>query len=170
MASLIEELITTLSEETELYEKLIPIADKKTKAIVENDLDSLNAITESEQSAVDRLTNLEKKRSEVIKNIGIVMNKDPDTLNFSTIIELIRKKKKEQEALRYIHDRLKKSLKRLRAINGRNQMLIKESLDMIEFDLNVIQSTRMSPGAGQYDKAREVEMPGSGTGMFDARS
>lgn len=170
MASLIEDLITTLSEETELYEKLIPIAEHKTKAIVDNDLQSLTEITDSEQSAVDRLTNLEKKRQEVIRNIGIVMNKKPDELNFSTIIDLIEGQPKEQEALRYIHDRLRRSLKRLKTVNERNQTLIKDSLDMIQFDLNIIQSTRMSPGAGQYGRTSEVEMPGSETGMFDARS
>ena len=77
MASLIEDLISTLSKETDLYEKLIPIADNKTKAIVNNDLQSLNEITGREQEICDAISNLEKKRSEVIRNIGVVMNKDP---------------------------------------------------------------------------------------------
>ncbi|MDY6323952.1 MAG: flagellar protein FlgN [Catonella sp.] len=170
MASLIEDLISTLSKETDLYEKLIPIADNKTKAIVNNDLQSLNEITGREQEICDAISNLEKKRSEVIRNIGVVMNKDPERLNFETIIDLIEGQPKEQEALRFIHDRLKRDLTRLQQINDTNQMLIKQSLDMIEFDMNVIQSTRMSPGAGQYGKSSEMEENGIERRAFDARS
>ena len=98
------------------------------------------------------------------------MNKDPERLNFETIIDLIEGQPKEQEALRFIHDRLKRDLTRLQQINDTNQMLIKQSLDMIEFDMNVIQSTRMSPGAGQYGKSSEMEENGIERRAFDARS
>ncbi|MBP3703061.1 MAG: hypothetical protein J6I65_04655, partial [Lachnospiraceae bacterium] len=37
MASLMEELISTLTEEEELYRELIPVSEEKTKAIVAND-------------------------------------------------------------------------------------------------------------------------------------
>ena len=45
MASLMEELISTLSQEKDIYLALLPIAEEKTKAIVANDLEQLQEIT-----------------------------------------------------------------------------------------------------------------------------
>ena len=55
-------------------------------------------------------------------------------------------------------------------LNERNQMLIKQSLEMIDFDMNLLQSMRTSPGVGQYNTSSEVELQGENSGMFDAKS
>ena len=61
MASVIQELITVLTEEQQLYEKIIPIASEKKNVIIKNNLESLQEITEQEQLAIDQVTVLEKK-------------------------------------------------------------------------------------------------------------
>lgn len=170
MASLIEELIMVLGDEEKIYSEIIPIAEKKTQIIVNNDLQSLNSITEEEQELLGKISKLEKKRQEVIRNIGIVMNKKESELNFVTIIELLDGQEKEQEELRKLHDKLKRTIDILSTLNERNQMLIKQSLEMIDFDINLMQSLRTSPGVGQYNIASEVEMQGMKSGMFDAKS
>jgi len=170
MASLIEELIMVLGDEEKIYSEIIPIAEKKTQIIVNNDLQSLNSITEEEQELLGKISKLEKKRQEVIRNIGIVMNKKESELNFITIIELLKGQEKEQEELRKLHDKLKRTIDILSTLNERNQMLIKQSLEMIDFDINLMQSLRTSPGVGQYNIASEVEMQGMKSGMFDAKS
>ncbi|ESL01589.1 hypothetical protein GCWU000282_03150 [Catonella morbi ATCC 51271] len=170
MASLIEELIMVLGDEEKIYSEIIPIAEKKTQIIVNNDLQSLNSITEEEQELLGKISKLEKKRQEVIRNIGIVMNKKESELNFVTIIELLDGQEKEQEELRKLHDKLKRTIDVLSTLNERNQMLIKQSLEMIDFDINLMQSLRTSPGVGQYNIASEVEMQGMKSGMFDAKS
>ena len=63
MASLMEELISTLSQEKELYLSLLPVAEEKTKAIVANDLKELQKVTDREKEMVDRVNALERKRS-----------------------------------------------------------------------------------------------------------
>lgn len=170
MASLIEELIMVLGDEERVYAEIIPVAEKKTRIIVNNDLQSLNSITEEEQALIGRISKLERKRQEVIRNIGIVMNKKESELNFITIIDLLKDREKEQEELRKLHDRLKRTIDALKLINERNQMLIKQSIEMIDFDINLMQSLRTSPGVGQYNTSSEVEIQGLNKGMFDAKS
>lgn len=170
MASLIEELIMVLGEEERIYSEIIPLAEKKTRIIVKNDLQSLTSITEEEQALVSRISKLEKKRQEVIRNIGVVMNKKESELNFLSIINLIRGQEREQQELRVIHDKLKSTTGLLAMLNERNQMLIKQSLEMIDFDMNLLQSLRTSPGVGQYNTSSEVELQGENSGMFDAKS
>ena len=169
MASLIEELIMVLGDEERVYAEIIPVAEKKTRIIVNNDLQSLTGITEEEQLLVGKISKLEKKRREVIRNIGIVMNKKESELNFITIIELLKGQEKEQEELKKLHDRLKSTIELLSVLNERNQMLIKQSLEMIDFDINLLQSLRTSPGAGQYNIDSEVEIQGMESRMFDTK-
>ncbi|MDD5934726.1 MAG: flagellar protein FlgN [Clostridiales bacterium] len=170
MASLIQELIQTLQSEEALYKELVPIATKKTKVIIDNDLTSLQQITDQEQFIVDKINALERKREEVVINIGTVISRNPSTLTMKKIIEMLEKQPEEQKKLSEIHDSLKSVLNTMVELNNRNKSLIQQSLEMIEFNMNLIQSTRMSPGSNNYTRgASEISMSASQTGMFDAK-
>lgn len=169
MASLVEELITTLNQENEIYESLIPINEKKTKIIINNDLEALQEITKTEQEMIQKISALEAKRQEVIINIGTVINRNPGTLTLKNLIRLLEKQPKEQEQLSIIHDKLQKTVHRLTEINHQNQSLIEQSLEMIEFNMNFIQSTRMSPGNNYNKDASGIEMQVEQTRRFDAK-
>lgn len=169
MASLIEELITTLEKENEIYSNLLPVQEKKKKVIIVNDLKALQEITAQEQEVIQQIGALERKRQEVITNIGMVLSRDPAALDIPALIELLAKQPEEKKRLSLVYDNLKITVHRLVDINKLNQSLIEESLDMIEFNLNFIQSTRMSPG-NNYDKnAVGVNMPIGQAGIFDAK-
>ena len=170
MASLIEELIGVLEQELEIYKELIPIAEAKTHIIVKNDLMSLQEIVGKEQLAVDRINSLEHKRETVMLNIKTVLNRKSNDFNLKALIELLDKQPKEQKTLSVLHDNLKSTIHRLVEANSRNKSLIQQSLEMIEFNMNFIQSTRMSPGNNTYTKsASRYDAHMRGTGMFDAK-
>ena len=170
MAGLIDELVNTMSQENDIYKELIPIAEEKTRVIIKNDLDALQKITEQEQLTIEKITALEKKREEVVVNIGTVLSRDPKELNMKALIKIMDKQPKEQKELSRIHDELDGNLRRLVTINDRNKELINQSLEMIEFNMNLIQSTRMAPGVNNYTRsAGESSIRQAGTGMFDAK-
>lgn len=169
MASVIQELITVLTEEQQLYEKIIPIASEKKNVIIKNNIESLQEITEQEQLAIDQVTVLEKKRSEVIVNIGILLNRKPEELTLKEIIRLLENQPKEQKQLSQIHDQLKQTVQELKNINIQNKSLIVQSLEMIEFNMNLIQSTRMSPGNNYTKGAITEDAPALQAGTFDAK-
>ncbi|MBR2408656.1 MAG: flagellar protein FlgN [Lachnospiraceae bacterium] len=169
MASLMEELISTLSQEKELYLALLPIAEEKTKAIVANDLEKLQEITDREQESVGRISALERKRDEVITNMGIVLGRKPQELTLAELIRVTEKQRSDQAALTELKDALGKAVKRLADVNQRNNVLIQQSLEMIQFNMNLLQSTRMVQG-NNYTKSAGESMPGAAqTGMFDAK-
>lgn len=170
MASLIDELINILEKEYEVYQQLIPIVEEKTQVIVKNDLISLQEITDKEQQAIDKINSLEHKRETVVNDIQTVINHKTGEFNLQKLIKLLEKQPKEQKALSIIHDKLKSTIQRLVKANNRNKALIQQSLEMIEFSMNFIQSTRMSPGNNTYTKgASEYMAQSPGTGMFDAK-
>lgn len=170
LASLIEELITTLERETEIYESLIPLGEKKTQIIIDNDLDALQKITDLEQNTVIEINALEKKRQEVIVNIGTVLNRNPASLDLRTMVKLLERQPEEQKKLSLIYDNLKKTVERLLELNRQNQSLIEQSLELIEFNMNFIQSTRMSPGSNNYNRnASGIDSSYSQTSIFDTK-
>lgn len=169
MASLIDELIDILDKEYEIYSNLIPIAREKTQIIVQNDTEALQIITAKEQEAIDKITALENKRGNVMENIKTVLGKKED-LNLSTLINLLDQQQNEKRALSTLHDKLKEVINTLVVVNNRNKSLIEQSLEMIEFNMNFLQSTRMSPGDNTYTKtASQSNEKNFGTGMFDAK-
>ncbi len=170
MASLIDELIDVLEEEYVIYQQLIPIVEEKTQVIVKNDLTALHEITTKEQLSIDKIGTLEHKRETVMMNIKTVINRKSGDLKLDTLVKLMEKQPKEQRALMVVHDNLKNALQRLTKANNRNKSLIQQSLEMIEFNMNFIQSTRMSPGNNNYTRGASQYMAQSqGTGMFDAK-
>ncbi|NLP33665.1 MAG: flagellar protein FlgN [Clostridiales bacterium] len=170
MASLIEELIDVLDKELDIYQQLIPISNEKTQIIIKNDLTELQAITDKEQLAVDQISALEHKRDTIMENIKIVINrKSSDNLNLKTLIQLLEGQTKEQKKLSILHDKLNTTIGQLMENNRRNKSLIEQSLEMIEFNLNVIQSSRMAQGNNYTKDAAQYNAKASGTGMFDAK-
>ena len=88
MASLMENLIEVLCQESDEYEGLLDLSQKKTQIIASADLEELQRITDDEQELVDRLNRLEKKRVEVTKDIANVLNRDVESLKLSPTVLL----------------------------------------------------------------------------------
>ncbi len=170
MASLMEEFIATLRGEQEIYQQLIPISEQKTKVLVEGDLTGLERVTGQEQELLDRVYNIDKHREKILSQIGVVLNRKPEELDLTTLARLMERQPKEQKELHEIHDALRQVMKRLVSVNEKNKDLIENSLEMIEFNMNFIQSTRMSPGSNNYTKSASTNyMTDVGPGSFDAK-
>ena len=99
MASLMENLISVLQEETEEYSKLLELSMKKTPAIVAGDLEGLQHITDEEQIIVAKLNRLDARREEVTGDIANVLNKDVKTLKLADIVDMLANRPAEQKQL-----------------------------------------------------------------------
>jgi FlgN protein. len=165
-----EELIATLDKEDLLYRQLIPVEEEKTRAIIANDLESLRKITEQEHELVDRTSAQEHKREQIAIDIATVLGMDPRTITLDQIAEALKGQPEDQKRLQEIHDRLKKTVERLQDLNEKNKVLLKEAMEMVQFNMNVIRSTRMSSGSSNYSSnAAEVEGMAPQHGIFDAK-
>ena len=63
MASLMENLIEVLCQESDEYEGLLTLSQEKTRIIASADLEKLQKITDDEQEVVSRIARLEKRRT-----------------------------------------------------------------------------------------------------------
>lgn len=171
MASLMENLISVLQDEAEAYEKLLELSMKKTPVIVDGDLEGLQRITDEEQDVVADINHLEVKREEVTKDIANVLNRDVAKLKLTDIIQMLEQRPAEQKQLAAAHDRLKDVVRRMEQVNEQNRGLIQQSLEMVEFDLNLIHSMHSAPQTANYDRGAYSlgTVMGSSTGGFDAK-
>ena len=170
MASLMEELIQTLDAEEKCYSQLIPIEEEKTRAIIANDLETLQDITVREHDLVDETSALENKRERVAIDIATVLGRDPKTITLEQIASVLKNQPADQKKLQEVHDRLRITVSRLQELNNQNKQLLKEAIDMVEYNMNVIRSTRMSSGSSNYSSdASEVAGMAPQHGMFDAK-
>ncbi len=164
MASLLENLIDILDRENTEYEALVVLADQKTPAIVEGDVESLGKITEDEQEIVGRIQRMEKSRREVLADIANVVNKDVETLKLINLIQMLGKRPDQQQLLIDVQAKLKGTIDRLREANDKNQMLLTDALEMVGFNLNMLRALKSAPQTANYTKS--AYCTGSQLGMF----
>lgn len=171
MASLMENLIEVLGQESEEYEGLLELTRKKTQIIASADLEALQKITDDEQEVVGRLNRLEKKRIEVTADIANVLNRDVETLKLSNLVDMMSKRPSEQAALAQAHDRLRSSVRELKRMNEQNRELLESALEMVEFEMNLLQASKAAPTTANYTRnaySSDMQM-GMGSGGFDAK-
>ena len=153
MASLIEELIDTLNKENDEYGRLLELSKRKSAVIVSRDIPALEKITDDEQDVMTTIGKLDAKREQVTRDIADVINKDVESLKLSVLIDLLSKQPDEQRRLSLVHDKLKVTVESVRTINESNRQLIEQSLEMVDFDLNMIKSMRQAPETNNYGRS-----------------
>ncbi len=170
MASLVDNLITVLTQECDEYETVLGLARSKTPVIVAGDLDALGKITDEEQSHADRLQNLDNARSKVTADIANVINRDVKELKLAALVDMLDKSPEEQKKLSEICDRLSTVVHELARVNAQNSELLRSSLEMVDFELNLLNSLKAAPETANYSKGSYTGGTlGVTRGNFDAK-
>lgn len=166
-----ENLIDVLNEECREYENLLGLSMRKTPVIVAGNLEELAKITDEEQIVVSRVTNLDHKREEVFADIANVINKDVKTLKLADLIAMLAARPQEQQKLAKVHDKLSNVVHEVERVNGQNRVLIQNALEMVEFDMNMLQAMKTGPETANYNRGayNTGAQMGAFTGGFDAK-
>lgn len=159
-----ENLIDVLDSENNEYEKLIVLAERKTPVIVAGNIDDLGKITEDEQEIVGTIQGIEKQRNKILADIANVVNRDVKTLKLIDLIQMLDKMPDQQEMLKGVQKRLRATIDSLKAANDKNQMLLADKLDMVDFNLNMIRAMKSAPQTANYTK--DAYTNGQSLGIF----
>ncbi len=166
-----ENLIDVLDCENTQYEKLLELAESKTPAIVSGDIESLGKITEDEQEIVGKIQGMEKQRDKYLADIADVVNRDVETLKLIDLIQMLDKMPDQQQKLETVQKRLGATITSLREVNDKNQMLLTDRLEMVDFNLNMIRAMKSAPQTANYSKNAYTNGQSLGIfhGGFDAK-
>ena len=164
-----EELLGVLKDEEQQYEMLIELNGEKREAVIKANIESLEQITIKEQEAASTLLNLSNKRGRVLKDMATVLGKDADEMTINRMIGYLESQPEEQQQLIDQRDRLIAAGTRMRTMNQQNETLLKQALEMVEFDLTLLRSMRQAPETANYDKNAYNTGDLLGGSAFDAK-
>ena len=169
MASLMDNLVEVLEEEHTQYEALVELSKEKKQAIIKTDIDALEHITGQEQEVSSRLRNLESRRDAVLKDMADVLGKDFEEMTITKLIGYLEQQPGEQERLSKIRAKILTVGNEMQEWNKRNEALLNQALEMVEFDLTLFKSMRQAPETANYDKNAYNTGDLLGTSGFDAK-
>jgi hypothetical protein len=171
VASLLENLVNVLASENTEYKKLAILAGSKTSAIVAGDVEGLNKIMDDEQVIVGTIYKQEKLRNSILADIANVVNRDVKTLKLSDLIKMLEKMPDQQRMLVDTQVNLKNTIDGLKQTNEKNQMLLADKLEMVNFNLDMIRAMRSAPQTANYTKNayNDGQVLGVFRGGFDTR-
>lgn len=166
-----ENLIDILDQESREYEGLLALTRKKTQIIAGANLEDLQKITDDEQQMVSRISHLEKKRVEVTADIANVLNRDVTQLKLANLIDMMSGRPAEQEKLAAVHDSLKVTVRELQRINEQNKTLLEDALEMVQFEMSLLQAAKAAPETANYTRNayNSGAQMGVSNGNFDAK-
>ena len=169
MASLVDDLLDVMGQETAGYEKLYGLAEEKRQGIVNRDLEAMETATSKESDVASELKNLENRRVKILKDMSVVLGKDNETLTVTQVILLLSKQPQEQQALTEARDNLIKAASNMQFMNTQNQILLNQAMEMVEFDLTLFKSMRQAPETANYDRNAYNTGDILPSGGFDAK-
>ncbi len=152
MASLMDELLLTMDGEAEQYEKLISLNGEKKDSIIHKKLDVLEAITAQEQAIADSLLEFERRRAELLRNIAAVMGHDGEQISVSWMIDNLANQPVEQKQLINARGKLIEAADNAQVLNDQTQSLLRQALEMVEFDIQLIKSVKQAPQTSNYGR------------------
>lgn len=167
MASLVEELLVDLKTENDTYQELVELSDVKREAIIHGKVDELEGITAKEEEISNRLKSLETKRTNILRDMAVVLGHDGELMTVTNVIEQLGTQPKEQQALTEARDRLVETASMLQFANQQNSILLQQALEMVEFDLTLFKSLKQAPETANYNKSAYNTGDLLGGGSFD---
>ncbi len=128
--------IKVVEEQLDTYKELLDLAEKKGDVLVKGDVKLLGAITKTEQDLVLRLGKLEEERSKLIAHIANIYDKDISEVKIDFLIDIFDDE--QTKTLTSINDEFKSVLTKIEVKNRRNEELIKNALDYINFSVKLL--------------------------------
>lgn len=170
MASLVEELVNVLESEKQIYENLISYEDRKRDVLIAADVPALEEITTLEQLAGDDLIAFSNQQIQILKDIATVLGRTEEKMTVTRLIELLDTQPKVQKQLTEARDELLQAADTMKSLSDQNAVLIRQAIEINEFDLTLFKSLRQAPETANYDKSAYNTGSLLGGSGFDATS
>jgi flagellar biosynthesis/type III secretory pathway chaperone len=148
---MMDDLVQVLGEEKVLYEKLADLSEEMKQAIIVSDVPVVEQKTAEQQDVTTDIQRLDRKRSDIMRNVAVVLNKKPEDIKVSTLIETLSGQPELKEKMVSARNELIGAMDRLKKVNAQNQALLTQAMELMEFDLNLYRSMRQATETANYN-------------------
>lgn len=164
MTKSMDQLILALTKEHDIYQDYFQLAKKKKEIIISGHVAELESITKVEQDMIVTMGKIDHIRTSIVGNLLAELN----IKSVESLTELAGYLPKEIQAkIIAIKDKLEQVLGDIRGLNELNTSLLKQSLDYIDFNMNLLLSME-SKGSTYSSRADEKDLKKQ-LNIFDAR-
>ncbi len=140
-----EELITIMNDIYKVQEKLYQLGEEKTEAIINQNIENLEAISKNEAELISLTNKLEESRDELLNDYD----------NISEIIADLDSKRAEN--LNDLRQKIFAKIEDLAYLNQNNNKLLKNALQLNEFTLNLLNNQQRHATYGKSGQDNENE-------------
>ncbi len=130
-------------------------------------------VLEQENQEYEKLliNRLDHQRNEAVNDIADVLNKDVDKLKIVDLIRMLAARPEEQEKLAIVFDKLRGNVRSVKRVNEQNRELINDALELVRFNMNVLQAMNKAPESANYNRGacNTGDMIGTSHMTFDAK-
>ncbi len=132
---LIEKIIVELKKEISVLKNILVLQKKKERAIIKGDTAQLEKIIKEETKLIEENKKIEQERLKLIKKFAEINKADEKNLTLAKLTSFIPES--EFEDFQKIAVELTKTISEIAKINRSNAELLKNSLDFIEYNINL---------------------------------
>lgn len=143
----LDNFLEVLANQDKLYNELLELATLKLPVLVNGEVEQLDQIVKKEQQIIIQVGKLEGKRNSIHQALANHFCVQAEELNAQKLISLVSSEYKVK--IEEIISNLRKTTTELEKLNSQNTALIKQSLDFINFSLNLLTGFDSNP---TYDK------------------
>lgn len=169
MASLVEELISVLEEEKSVYESLLQCAKSKRQILIDADVPALEQLTATEQNDADMLVQMSNRQLQLLQDIATVLGKAKEDITVTKIIGYLESQPEVRDRLKAARDGLLSVAGEVNRLNQMNEALLKQALELAEFDITLFKSLRQAPETANYNRNAYSTGTLLGSSGFDAK-
>lgn len=139
-----EELEMILEKEVTVLKDLKELSFMKTDMIINNQIQELEQTTKKEEALINEIGILEEEREKLFDTWGLAID--------TPISDVIEKIPEDNKGLILIKDNMTEIFEELYLRNTLNNDLIKENLDWIDFNMNLVTSIQTPQNYGKDNK------------------
>jgi len=132
----VKKLTEILDKEASIYEAILKLSREKTDIIVNGKVNELEGITKVEQSMILQLGKLENERERIVEEIAAQLGIPAEEVTVSRLEKMLPKDQSAE--LKDCQQKMTDIINDLRHTNDVNSKLIKNSLDYIDFSVNIL--------------------------------
>lgn len=154
----------TMEKELEAYRAILELAKRKTEILKESKVTELELLTLDERAKVEEINSIEGEREHIARGLADSLGVN-ERLDLSTMSQYFTEEGRAEFS--EIKSDFVETIEELKRVNSLNETLIKDSLEYIDFSLNIMTSATV--GGGYSQKADDAQST-SKKNLFDFKA
>ena len=138
-------IIEILKKEYDYYRDMLELSKSKKRIIVEGKVAELDKIVKLEQNMIVDIGQLERKREEEVVTLCKALGIKSEQVTITELSKVLQPELKNK--LEDIREKLRETIEELKSVNDVNGQLIEQSLEYIDYSINLISGVGMETGS-----------------------